>query len=67
MSEHHTPTLAEVVADDDRTRKVLSGYVIRRVAEPSDAAAMVTFLALGASSWITGQTYPVNGGFSVSQ
>jgi 3-oxoacyl-[acyl-carrier protein] reductase len=28
---------------------------------------MVTFLASDAASWITGQTYPVNGGFSVSQ
>jgi 2-hydroxycyclohexanecarboxyl-CoA dehydrogenase len=46
---------------------VLSNYTIRRVGEPSDAAAMVTFLASGAASWITGQTYPVNGGFSVSQ
>jgi 3-oxoacyl-[acyl-carrier protein] reductase len=38
-----------------------------QVGEPADAAAMVTFLASPASSWITGQTYPVNGGFSVSQ
>jgi 2-hydroxycyclohexanecarboxyl-CoA dehydrogenase len=45
----------------------LSRYIVRRVGEPADAAAMVTFLASGASSWITGQTYPVNGGFSVSQ
>ena len=36
-------------------------------AEPSDVAAMVLFLASGASSWITGQTYPVNGGFSFAQ
>jgi 2-hydroxycyclohexanecarboxyl-CoA dehydrogenase len=47
--------------------RVLSNYIIRRVGEPADAAAMVTFLASQASSWITGQTYPVNGGFSVSQ
>jgi 2-hydroxycyclohexanecarboxyl-CoA dehydrogenase len=38
--------------------------VIRRLGEPSDIAAMVLFLASDASSWITGQTYPVNGGFS---
>jgi 2-hydroxycyclohexanecarboxyl-CoA dehydrogenase len=28
---------------------------------------MIAFLASEAASWITGQTYPVNGGFSVSQ
>jgi 3-oxoacyl-[acyl-carrier protein] reductase len=42
----------------------MSNYVIRRLGEPSDIAAMVLFLASDASSWITGQTYPVNGGFS---
>jgi 3-oxoacyl-[acyl-carrier protein] reductase len=34
------------------------------VGEPDDAAAMVLFLASDAASWITGQTYPVNGGYS---
>jgi len=32
--------------------------------EPADAANMVGFLASDAASWITGQTYPVNGGYS---
>jgi 2-hydroxycyclohexanecarboxyl-CoA dehydrogenase len=27
---------------------------------------MVLFLASNASSWVTGQTYPVNGGFTFS-
>jgi 2-hydroxycyclohexanecarboxyl-CoA dehydrogenase len=63
----NTPTMAAAVADKEKTRQALSRYIVRRVGEPADAAAMVTFLASGASSWITGQTYPVNGGFSVSQ
>jgi 3-oxoacyl-[acyl-carrier protein] reductase len=63
----NTPAMAAAVGNDELTRKMLSSYIIRRVGEPSDPAAMVTFLASGASSWITGQTYPVNGGFSVSQ
>jgi 3-oxoacyl-[acyl-carrier protein] reductase len=51
-------------ADPERFKKVMANYVIRRLGEPSDIAAMVLFLASDASGWITGQTYPVNGGFS---
>jgi 3-oxoacyl-[acyl-carrier protein] reductase len=43
---------------------MLRGYIVRRLGEPDDAANMALFLASGASSWITGQTYPVNGGYS---
>ncbi len=39
-------------------------YTIRRRGLPSDIAAMVAFLASPLSPWITGQTYPVNGGYS---
>ncbi|MGO9558821.1 MAG: SDR family NAD(P)-dependent oxidoreductase [Acidimicrobiales bacterium] len=63
----NTPAMAGVVANEELTRKMLGNYILRRVGEPEDAAAMVTFLASDAASWITGQTYPVNGGFSVSQ
>jgi NAD(P)-dependent dehydrogenase (short-subunit alcohol dehydrogenase family) len=55
--------LAEFLASD-RTRAQLSQYVIRRFGQPADVAAMVLFLCSDAASWITGQTYPVNGGYS---
>jgi 2-hydroxycyclohexanecarboxyl-CoA dehydrogenase len=61
-----TPGLAERNADPEMLKKKLSRYVIRRLGQPSDAAAMILFLASDAASWITGQTYPVNGGYSVS-
>jgi 3-oxoacyl-[acyl-carrier protein] reductase len=44
----------------------LSHYIIRRYGKPVDVAAMTLFLCSGAASWITGQTYPVNGGYSVA-
>jgi NAD(P)-dependent dehydrogenase (short-subunit alcohol dehydrogenase family) len=55
-------------ADDnsEQTRKQLGHYVIRRRGEPEDVANMVTFLASPRASWITGQTYPVNGGYTLS-
>jgi 3-oxoacyl-[acyl-carrier protein] reductase len=59
--------MAQTLADEELRRRILTNYMIRRVGEPTDAAALVTFLASGAAGWITGQTYPVNGGFSVSQ
>ena len=50
--------------EPDRVKKMMEKYVIRRPGQPTDVANMALFLASGASPWITGQTYPVNGGFS---
>ena len=46
--------------------QMLKQYVVRRRGEPDDIAAMVCFLASEMTSWITGQTYPVNGGYTLS-
>jgi 2-hydroxycyclohexanecarboxyl-CoA dehydrogenase len=59
-----TTATAGITADREVVRKLLRAYTIRRLGEPSDAAAAVLFLASDAAGWITGQTYPVNGGFS---
>lgn len=60
-----TPAIeARLNANPDMKKKMMEKYVIRRPGQPTDVANMVLFLASGASPWITGQTYPVNGGFS---
>ncbi|MEN3351007.1 MAG: hypothetical protein V7632_4642 [Bradyrhizobium sp.] len=60
-----TPAIeARLKADPERQKKIMEKYVIRRPGLPSDVANMVLFLASDASAWITGQTYPVNGGFT---
>jgi 3-oxoacyl-[acyl-carrier protein] reductase len=64
LAAMNTEATADLSADDDMLRRVLRSYTIRRLGEPSDAAAAVLFLASDAAGWITGQTYPVNGGFS---
>jgi 3-oxoacyl-[acyl-carrier protein] reductase len=53
-------------ADPERFKRIMEKYVIRRPGRPEDVANMVLYLASDASAWITGQTYPVNGGFSFS-
>lgn len=59
-----TPGAKSILTDDAAIKRMLSHYVVRRVGRPSDAAAMVLLLASDAGEWITGQTYPVNGGYS---
>jgi NAD(P)-dependent dehydrogenase (short-subunit alcohol dehydrogenase family) len=60
----NTDSVSEVTGDPAALKRALGGYPIRRLGEPGDAANMVGFLASDAASWITGQTYPVNGGYS---
>jgi 2-hydroxycyclohexanecarboxyl-CoA dehydrogenase len=59
-----TPAIAAATANDEIVKRMLKSYTIRRLGEPEDAANMILFLASDASSWITGQTIPVNGGYS---
>ncbi|CAN5159958.1 SDR family oxidoreductase [soil metagenome] len=58
------PEQLEAFMASERTRAQLAHYTIRRFGQPDDVAAMALFLCSDASSWITGQTYPVNGGYS---
>lgn len=48
----------------EQAKALLSRYAIRRFGQPEDVAAMTLFLCSEAAGWITGQTYPVNGGYS---
>ncbi len=57
------PQLSEFLASD-HAKAHTSRYVIRRFGKPEDVAGMTLFLCSDAASWITGQTYPVNGGYS---
>jgi NAD(P)-dependent dehydrogenase (short-subunit alcohol dehydrogenase family) len=52
--------------EEEARRARMKPYVIRRRGTPDDVAGMVTFLASEHASWITGQTYAVNGGFTFS-
>jgi 3-oxoacyl-[acyl-carrier protein] reductase len=62
MPDMPADKLAEVMASD-HAKAQLSRYIIRRYGTSADVAALVTFLCSDAASWITGQTYPLNGGY----
>lgn len=64
LAAMRTAATAYLTDDPEMLAKLLRPYSIRRLGETSDAAAAVLFLASDAAAWITGQTYPVNGGFS---
>ncbi len=63
--------IAEHAAGDpvaaEQLAKRLRPYLIRRLGAPDDVAALATFLASPLAAWITGQTYPVNGGYTLNQ
>jgi 2-hydroxycyclohexanecarboxyl-CoA dehydrogenase len=61
-----TPTLEPLLQNEDLVRRIVRAYPVGRLGEPSDPAALITFLASDAAAWITAQTYPVNGGYSVA-
>jgi NAD(P)-dependent dehydrogenase (short-subunit alcohol dehydrogenase family) len=50
---------------EDKTLQdfVLSNTPLNRIAQPKDVASAVAYLAMDASSYITGETITVDGGF----
>jgi 3-oxoacyl-[acyl-carrier protein] reductase len=52
--------------DEPIAKEIMRNYVVRRPGDPDDVAHLALYLASEHASWITGQTYPLNGGFSFS-
>lgn len=61
-----TPATDDFLGDEEMNKRVLSKYTVRRFGEPKDASGMIVFLASTTAGWITSQTMPVNGGYSVT-
>jgi tropinone reductase I len=59
-----TPLAKQVLKNLDYLASVISRTPMRRVGKPSEVASAAAFLALPASSYITGQCLAVDGGFT---
>ena len=51
--------------DEERMKKILSMYPLRRLGHPSDVTPLVLLLASPLSGWTTGQVISVNGGYAM--
>ena len=51
--------------DEERMKKILSMYPLRRLGRPSDVTPLVLLLASPLSGWTTGQVISVNGGYAM--
>ena len=55
-----------LTSNDDIMKRYLERTPIKRVGQPDDIAGAVLFLASDASSYLTGQTIVIDGGYSVA-
>jgi 3-oxoacyl-[acyl-carrier protein] reductase len=59
-------TAAAVEHDPDLEARLARSYPLRRLGVPDDVAPLALLLCSDAGAWITGQVYPVNGGYSAA-
>jgi len=57
-----TPLAGPVLNDPEKLARILGRTPMGRVGEPNEVASVVSFLAMPASSYVTGQTIAVDGG-----
>jgi 2-hydroxycyclohexanecarboxyl-CoA dehydrogenase len=66
LTDHHIRAAAARGMSADDVRKKMAGYaLLGRVAEPSEIASAIHFLASDAASFITGATLVVDGGYTI--
>jgi meso-butanediol dehydrogenase / (S,S)-butanediol dehydrogenase / diacetyl reductase len=62
-----TPLIDGILGDPERTARLTAMHPLGRLGEVEDVANAIIFLASPESSWITGHSLVVDGGFSAGQ
>ncbi len=60
-----TPMAASLLANPDMLQSILAQYAIRRPGKPEEVANLILYLASDESAWVTGTTFPIDGGMTV--
>ena len=60
-----TPLVEPVLADAAKLAAILARTPLGRIAEPHEVATVIAFLAMPASSYVTGQCIAVDGGMTI--
>jgi NAD(P)-dependent dehydrogenase (short-subunit alcohol dehydrogenase family) len=60
-----TPMAASLMANPDMLQSILAQYAIRRPGKPEEVANLILYLASDESAWVTGTTFPIDGGMTV--
>jgi NAD(P)-dependent dehydrogenase (short-subunit alcohol dehydrogenase family) len=61
-----TPMAAPLMSNPEQLDHILSHYPIRRAGKPEEVANMVLYLASDEAVWVTGGTFPIDGGMTIS-
>ncbi|MGH7147329.1 MAG: SDR family NAD(P)-dependent oxidoreductase [Nitrospiraceae bacterium] len=61
-----TPMAAALMSNPEQLDPILSHYPIRRAGKPEEVANMVLYLASDEAAWVTGGTFPIDGGMTIS-
>lgn len=59
-----TPLVAQVLDDKEKRVRIENSTPLRRIGEPEEVARLAAFLAMPASSYLTGVNIELDGGFS---
>ena len=62
-----TPMAAPLMANPDMLQPILNHYALRRPGTPEEVANMVLYLGSDEAGWVTGGTFTIDGGMTVSK
>jgi NAD(P)-dependent dehydrogenase (short-subunit alcohol dehydrogenase family) len=61
-----TPMAAPLMSNPEHLDPILAHYPIRRAGKPEEVANMVLYLVSDEAAWVTGGTFPIDGGMTIS-